>query len=249
MARSWPVESIPDSSVVPDGVYLLTIASFEEKQNRKGGLMYAGEFRVVEPQAFAGSPLYENFSIGTEEDQEAEDPETWKASVGARILKRVFKAAGVEASDDIDDMIAAAEQQHVTAIVARVVDDGKNDPQYKGRERNRITAWYAPGEREIKVEGLAASKPKTAGLNGPKPAARRTAVEEEEEEVAAPPAKRGPGRPKATEEAGPPAKKVAPAAAAASTATEKTVTCDICQEKVAVKGFSAHVAKHEEDEE
>jgi hypothetical protein len=228
-------------------VYLLSIAGIEETANRKGGLMYKAELRVTEPKTFAGSPLYENFSVGTEDDPEAEDPETWKASIGARILKRMFHAAGVEATTNIDAMIAAAEGQSVICLVSRHIDDGKNDPQYKGRERNRIGGWYAPGEREIKVDGVA-----PAARTAAKPALRRAApapvVEEEEEEAAPPPPKR-----RTAPAAAAPVKTItksevsAPAAAPAAKA--KTVKCDICNEDVEVRAFSAHVAQHEQDEE
>lgn len=226
MGRKWPGADIPESGVVyPDGLYEVAITEIAETTNNSGHLMYKGRFTVVEPATFAGSPYWENFNIGNEGDPKALDPETWKRSIGAQILARVMKASGHALSDDVDEDIAAVTGQHVLVSLVQEIDDGKRDPRYKGRVRNKAVRWYRRGEAEV-------------GLAAPAGAPRST----------------GPA-PRAAAPAPTPAPKAAPAAAKpkAPPATKPSlVSCPIddCAWEGERRDFQAHhMAEHAADDE
>ena len=148
MGRKAPWQDIPDSAVVPDGVYHLAVEEIEESQSseRTGGkLMYELTVRIVEPRAFVNLPLYNNFVVGSDDDPNADDPETWKASVGAKNLKRFFAATQVEFMDDMAPMCEASRDQEFLALVTRTTQE-KGD--FKGREQNNFNGGFKRGERE-----------------------------------------------------------------------------------------------------
>ena len=169
MARKWPADEIPDSSIVPSGTYTAT-CSIKESQSNTGKLMYKGTFSITEPDGFSGLSLWENYVIGSDQDPDADDPDTWKASIGAKNLKRCFKAASVPLTEDMDDLLEAVEGQSVVLEVGQEVDEGRKDPKYKGTVRNRIIAYYPLGERSPAVGG---SKPAPKATPPAKPAPQR----------------------------------------------------------------------------
>ena len=77
MGRLIPLGQIPDSSVLPDGIFRVCVTKLEdvmtkEREGKKQKAMLKLSGRVVEPTAYAGQPYYDNFVIGTEKDPEAE---------------------------------------------------------------------------------------------------------------------------------------------------------------------------------
>ena len=252
MGRQWNPESIPDASVLPAGAYLLSIESIEETASRAGALMYNFNFRVVEPAALVGLPYYEHCNIGSPADPEAADPETWKLSIGARVMKRIFKAAGVELSEDLDDVIATATGQQVVGIINQTIQGKKNrdgsDNPYADRPQNNSAGWYAPGEREVGLEaanGAQAPAPRAAAPAAkPAPAAARPAAPAAR---AATPPSAAPARPVARLPSTFEAAAAAPAARpVAKAATEKLVRCSICNTDVPRSTFAAHVEECDE---
>ncbi|MAH44283.1 hypothetical protein CMI37_00535 [Candidatus Pacearchaeota archaeon] len=238
-----PRDVIPESVLVPTNMYLASVETMERSETKgptannpnaklpAGCLMYTATFRIAEPTAHAGLPLFDNYTIGTNDDLEANDPETWKASVGARRWEAVLKAAGVQ-SDDEDDILAEVVSQQVLLDVTEETDDGSNNAQFKGRKRNRINRVYKPGEREV---GKA-----TTALPAPtRPTAPRTA--------AAPVAAR-PATPSRRPTAAPSASRTAPVRRAAKAAT---VTCKQCDPEAEVPRdeFAAHYAEHNDAEQ
>lgn len=147
MGRTWSPEDIPESTLLPDGIYPFDIEGIKEDQTKKGWLMYTATYRVAEGD-FVGMPQFDRFTIGTEDDPNADDPETWKRSISARQLKRLFKAAQVPLSSDVDEMCQAAMGQRFLGVIAQEIDKGERDPKYKGMTRNNFRGYYAVGERE-----------------------------------------------------------------------------------------------------
>ena len=229
MGRKWSPDTIPDSTVLHGGAYLFSIEGIEEKQSQSGKAMYVGTFRVVEPTAFAGLPYYENFVIGTDDDPACDDPKTLETVVGARILKRVLKAANIEMGDDLDDCCEGAKDQQVVGLISQVVDDGARDARYKGRIRNVCQGWYTPGERAIGLDGSESAAAPA------RPAAPRATV----------PAKAAPKPVSAARPAAPVAR---PTAAATRAKPTPGVKCGICGEEVARAEFAKHVETHGEEE-
>jgi hypothetical protein len=160
MGRTWDPESIPDTTHLPQNHYTLSIDALDEQTSKGGKLMYQGTFRVADgPEV--GAPLYEYFVVGSDDDPQARDPQTWAKSIGARRMKRLFKAAGVANTPDLDAMIAAAIQQRFVCLVTEDVDDGARDPKYKGRLRNRLGNMYPLGSEPASNGPAPAVAPRT----------------------------------------------------------------------------------------
>jgi hypothetical protein len=166
MGRNFDFTGVPDSNLLPAGMYEVEIESLEERQSKAGTLMYAGVYRVAEGP-HTGTPIFDYFNIGNAEDPNADDPETFKNSIGARQLRRLIKAAGITLGA-FDETITALVGQHVMLSVDQQIDDGKRDPKYKGTIRNRIVGTYSLGERE---PGASPAKPST--LESPRAATTR----------------------------------------------------------------------------
>jgi hypothetical protein len=145
MGRQVEWDSIPDSTLLPDDLYMIEVDSLTEETSKKGYLMYRGTLRVVEPVAFAGTPLYEYFSIGTADDPTGSEASTWKNSIGAKRLKRLFKSTLIPLTNDVDQMIEQVVGQRFVGAVGQEEDDGTRDPKYKGVKRNKINAMYPVG--------------------------------------------------------------------------------------------------------
>ncbi|MCH7759818.1 hypothetical protein IIA15_00230 [candidate division TA06 bacterium] len=221
-------EGIPDSAVVDDGIYLLAVESLEETVSQSGKLMYHLTARIEEPSDFSGLFQNEYFCVGTDDDPGADDPETWRKSISARILKRFIKAAQIPMDGDMDMICASAEGSKFLARIIQIVDDGKKNPEYKGNISNSLKGFFTVGEREVGLDGGGDSTP-------PPPVATRPAARTA-------PAKRAPAKPAATAAAKP-----KPAAAKAAK-RPTTIACGICQEQVERADFAAHVGQHEDEE-
>lgn len=239
--RPWPHSDIRDPGVVvDDGAYQLDIEEIVEQPSSSGKLMYAGAFRTVDGPGPNGTPLYENYVVGSDDDPQAEDPETWKKSVGAQLLKACLSKAQVPIYDDLDESLLAAKGQQFIAIVVKETEE-KEGP-YKGRVRNRIRGYYTIGE---KVPG-----PIAGGGRGPAAAARQAAAAAAPAARPAAPAPRpaaAPGRP--VPRAAAPAPAAATPAPAARAPKQQMLLCNICQppQQIPRNEFAAHVSGHEQE--
>jgi hypothetical protein len=201
--------------------------------------MYRAQYSIAEPEPYVGYPQYDYFVIGTADDPQAEDPETWKNSIGARQLKRMFKAAQVPMSDDIDEMCAVATGQQLIAVVGQQITK-------RGTPMNQINGYYALGEREVGLEQKPAAArgrvPARAPVAAPRTAAApRAAAPAAPPQRLAPAARPAPGRPAAP--APPPANPKKGGAAGAMT------KCAVCGESVPRAEFAQHVQAHGGGEE
>lgn len=219
MARSIDWDQIPDSTLLPQDLYEFEVEDLTEETSKKGKLMYRGVFRVVQPANFAGAPIYDYFAVGTDDDPTGQDDLTWKNSIGVRRLKRLFKAAQIPMTPEIDEMVETVKGQHFVGSVSQEVDDGLRDPKYAGVKRNRIDAMYPVGTR---LPGSADAAPIAA------------------------PAAVAPPRPAATA-AGRGAAAAKPAPTRASAAP--TVPCPYCGEVMARAAYPAHAKSKHPDAE
>ncbi len=198
MGIKVPWGDIPDFSMLPKGIYLLAIRALEpynKEENNK--LIVKATFEAVEPSEYAGMTFREYLVIGSDEDPEAEDPETWKRTSGSRKLARILRKANVDFSDDLEDTCEVAQNAEFAALVE--VEE-QQEGAYAGRKNNRIGQIYEAGtvEPSILEEGVkrpAAKKPAPAPVRAvakpaPKLAARPSRMvnpappaEEEEVEV------------------------------------------------------------------
>ena len=157
---------IPDSNVLPDGVYELQIESLEDTTSGSGKRMFKCCLRVTEPKEWANHPHFENFVIGSDDDPDGAQPETRKRSLGAITLKKMLSKAGVP----LDRMVCQnAVGQRVVCNIIQTIET--KEGQYKGQARNKITRWYAAGEAATGTSTqptppLAAQPPKARGAAG-----------------------------------------------------------------------------------
>lgn len=181
MSRIVPFNHIPDSSVFPDGIYRLTVEKFDvtqtkEREGKQQKFMFALTGKIVAPEQYKNMLYSEYFVIGTEQDPDAEQVETWQSSIGARSFKRFVKALGIPVGDEEDAESLAASirgAEFLATIVTKVEPDTKKingveqDNPYKGRVNNNTSAYWKVGEKE---PGLTNGHDASAA----KPTARRT---------------------------------------------------------------------------
>ena len=168
MPRSWPVNDIPEtgaSVLVPVGPYR-TRPSVTESQSTTGKLMYVGLFRLSDAHAeYAGVPLYENFVIGSDQDPDAQDPETWKKSIGARRMRQCFTAGGVAPSEDVDDMLDELNADGHDVMVLNQHEISTNPRTGESGPRNKIVSFFPvsdDGRRPVAAATAAATAPKAS---------------------------------------------------------------------------------------
>ena len=234
-----PWDDIPDTGMVPDGAYLIQVIEVGEGATKGGEdaklpagcKMYRAVHWVVEPSQFAAMQLYDNFAVGTAEDPEAEDPETWKTSVAARLFKQLFKKAGVPFGSDLDEMRTMVAGQQLIAVVGSQITA-------RGTPMNQIRSYYAVGERQPGLDSTAAAAPRAVA---PRP--RAAAPAPPADVPTAPPGPRAVPRAAPTPPQPPPPK--APAKAAG---VVNPVKCTICNASVPRAEFAAHVQAHTTEE-
>lgn len=171
----------PDSNVVPEGMYLCRIVKIVEKHSKTGKLMICPQFAIMEPKTMKGQTIFENYVLGSDEDPDANDPATFKSSIGARNYKTLLKKAGVPVApnDDSEDIAQKAAGQE---ILLSVQQTEQAEGPYKGQIQNRISAYYEPGEREPKVTGEAPKAAKKVEKSTPKVEKKKAPAPEDEDE-------------------------------------------------------------------
>jgi hypothetical protein len=168
MGRLIPLGQIPDSAVLPDGIFRVCVSKLEdvmtkEKEGKTQKAMLKLTGKVIEPKAYAGQPYYDNFVIGTEKDPEAELLETWVGGIGGKQFKRFLSKTGVAFGEeaDFDEIATAVKDVELLATVVTKVQDKKNkdgtDNKYGGNINNNTTGYWAIGEQEARLNDGGAS--------------------------------------------------------------------------------------------
>lgn len=250
MGKNVNWDDVPDSNVVPGGAYLLEISEMEETQTKAENgakLMYKVTLLTLEP--IQGMMLFENFVIGTDEDPDGDDPKSWKG-ISARRMKAFLKAAQIPLAGDMEEVCETAKGNQFVGKVVVTEDDGTRDPKYKGQLRNRITSYYAIGEKEPELED-------DGGAQAAKPAAKKvTPAPAPKASAAAPKAAVAPGKvvkkaapvpPPVEEEEEAPPPPPAPKKGGKAKAAD-LVGCGLCNEKVERSEYVAHITAHEAEE-
>jgi len=148
MGRKWAPDDIPDSVQLPDQTYHFKVEEIEEtetagRDGKAKKLMYVAHMVVLAPKQYKGLKFNDNFVIGSDEDPKAKDPDTWKAAIGSRRMKDLFKAAKVTLKPDLD---ACREECEGNEVVADVVL--QPDRKDKTRMNNNVTKYHKVGEKE-----------------------------------------------------------------------------------------------------
>lgn len=174
--KDW--DQVQDNiAAVPSGRYLVVVESFEQEMSTTGKLMYTVQQRIQAPAAYKGMVLFERFVVGSAEDPEANDPQTWLSprNVAVKRMKALFKGAALNTSQSITAMSRAILQKKVVAVVSIEVEpalDKKTGDANKwaGQQRNRVDGYYKPGEADL-VAG-----PALTGVAPPTPVATSAAA-------------------------------------------------------------------------
>ena len=208
MGTAWDVENIPDSSNLPADNYLCEIEECKTKLTaEKQKLSVSVVARVVEPKEYAGMPVFDTITIGTDEVPEPDinhkNPKIAKASKAAWFrngtrVKQLVGGCGIDAGQDLDDDLKACIGEEIgvtTSVEPRTVQvvnaSGQTERRATGEVQSRVRAYFKPGDKPY-GEGLEAS---VNGNVAPKKKAKP--VEEEEEPEEKPKAK---ARPREEEE-------------------------------------------------
>ena len=125
----------------------------EEVRTRElNKLMYKVCVEIMEDprvQDFVGMLIWEQFTIGSDTDPDANDLNTWKKSFGARLMKQMINASKIAERADMDKICAGFKDHQFIGNVSYSLDTSE---EYKGTPRNRITSYYGMGEREIGID-------------------------------------------------------------------------------------------------
>lgn len=240
-------DQIPDQTTVPTGTYQFAIASIEKTQSRAGNLMFDGMFEIVAPECpHVGMNVWEHYAIGNESDPDADQQQTWDASIGAKRLKAVLKASMTPLSGSLEECcMAAAGQQFVAAVVTSVQADG----DYAGRSQTKIANVYPLGHSEL-TGPQEAEKP--AAKPAPKAAPKAAPAQQQQVPKQVAPAARAvlrqaPATAPARQVQQAPAR--APAAPARPVKQEAPATafCAVCEQSIPREEFVAHVTAHQNE--
>lgn len=186
------LDTVSENQVLPKMDALAKIADFKKGKTNNGKLLYTAEFRLTDTGdgRFVKAPLWVRFFIGTTDDPDAADKNTWAKSSSARDMKRLFKKLGLDTTKDVDDLIVDAEDQEIGIAViksqekdTRKVRDASGnlveEPNpYAGQWNNRVVGYWTPGERapQIYADDEAHAAPATIT----KPAVAKAAVVDED---------------------------------------------------------------------
>lgn len=162
MGRLIPLGQIPDSAVLPDGIFRVCVLKLEDVMTKEAAgktqkAMFKLTGKVIEPKAYAGKPYYDNFVLGTEVDPDCELLETWVGGMGGQQFKRFVGKTGVAFGEeaDFDEVAAGVKDVELLATVVTQVQAKKNkdgtDNKYGGRISNNTTGYWAIGEQEARL--------------------------------------------------------------------------------------------------
>lgn len=150
-AGKFQFDDIPDRIAFDTGIYLFKIAALKELETDDGILTYLGVFECEEPLGFDGLTQMERFTIGDENDPEAQEANTWRKSRGAKNFKQMLNAASVPLIEDTETLFEAAKGAR---FVARIVQTtSKKDGQVYGN----IRSYYSTTSPEAAKVGLVPS--------------------------------------------------------------------------------------------
>lgn len=186
------LNEVNENQVLPKMEALARIADFKRTKTNTGKLVYVMELRLTDTGdgRYVKAPVWVRFFIGTDKDPDGKLTPTWKESIAARDMKRLFKKLGLDTTKEVDDLIVEAEDQEIGISLGRRMQpmkikrknpDGsfrEEDNQYGGQWENRVNGYWTPGERAPQIapdEEETAHEP-VAGASG---TAAKPSVEED----------------------------------------------------------------------
>lgn len=150
MGKIIPWEAIDERNLLPKGIYECAIREITDERTKGGGaldagcLMYGVSYEVVasEPAGLENRVLFDRFPVGTNDDPHADEPETWKKPGGPQRLKKMLISANIELVPDMDDVKAAAKNQHLLLTVGTRKTE-------RDTELNDVKGYHLVGSRNL----------------------------------------------------------------------------------------------------
>jgi len=180
MGKKIPWAEIDDRNLVPPAIYECSIRGITDERTKGGGtldagcLMYGASYTIErsDPAGFEGRVLFDRFAVGTNDDPNADEPESWKKPGGPQRLKRMLTSSDVTLHDDMEDVKAeAVEKRLLLSVTIRTTE--------RGTELNDVKEYYELGTRDVgtlgngRGNGKTATKPKKATGGKKKTAAKK----------------------------------------------------------------------------
>ena len=161
--RQWEPSEVPAiRDAVPRGTYRVRIKDIDTQYTQKEPprLMYVTQIEIVEPDEVRGLTLWDRFVIGTPDDPEGEDPDTWRTFPAQR-LHEMCESCGVPGNRSVAAMLRNTLGKEALASVTQNADG-----------RNEVKRYYSIGAKLIGygTDGAAQQTrgaPRARTMNGP----------------------------------------------------------------------------------
>lgn len=162
MGRQAPTGSVPDRDELPTGNWKFKIDELKEDPSNDGRLRYSCQLRALAP--LENLVHFERFFIGTDDDPDATDPQTWTASFGFKQLVRMCRKAKVQSASaevvDMDQLCSeASDHEFDGKVTSRLYTDKVTGEQ---RTAVGISGYYEAGSLQYGLIDMAPRQPKGA---------------------------------------------------------------------------------------
>jgi len=137
---------VKSNFLYPKGVYHALISGAEYIEVKNGKLALRVPFLITAPAQYEDKKYSELFVIGTDDDPNAEDAETWYNSPGAGGIKRLLAYGGENFPEDTDDIPELIEGWNVGFLL------GQRKRKDTGELANQIARYVDPVEVDAFVE-------------------------------------------------------------------------------------------------
>jgi hypothetical protein len=137
---------VKSNFLYPKGVYHAIISGAEYIEVKNGKIALRVPFLITAPAQYEDKKYSELFVIGTDDDPNAEEPETWYNSPGAGGIKRLLSYGGEDFPEDTDDIPGLIEGWNVGFLL------GQRKRKDTGDLANQITKYVDPADVDAFVE-------------------------------------------------------------------------------------------------
>jgi hypothetical protein len=137
---------VKSNFLYPKGVYHALISGAEYIEVKNGKIALRVPFLITAPAQYEDKKYSELFVIGTDDDPDAEEAETWYNSPGAGGIKRLLSFGGEDFPEDTDDIPELIEGWNVGFLL------GQRKRKDTGDLANNITKYVDPADVDAFVE-------------------------------------------------------------------------------------------------
>ena len=133
-------------STIEAGKILFMTEAVELQYSKAGKLMIRVSLRASEPLAVANMPHFHYFVIGSDEDAEANNPETWLKNAG-RFISFCMALNVPYDNHPIVNVIQNCQNKFIGAQIKNKIRQSKpgQDNSYDGQVEASVSKWLTPG--------------------------------------------------------------------------------------------------------